>query len=152
MGRKEYQKVIYSDMSEGLEIKDKIVAQNILGSQEFIEWIRENILEKKRDRERPSLIKLQKYHSKEAIIEAIEKETGKSFDRIKNERGTIRQITMDLLYRLGGINGRRIGELLNIDYSTVSQGRKRLREKIQKDKKIRRILDRLENKLSMLKI
>ncbi len=86
-------------MVEGLEIKDKVVGQNILGSGEFIEWIRENILDQNRDKERPSLLKLQKYKAEEAIFKAVEKETGKSIDWIKKERGTTMQMTMDLLYR-----------------------------------------------------
>lgn len=151
-GRKEYQRLVYSNITNGLEMKDEIVEQNILGGESFIEWIRENVLEKETDRECPPLLKLQKYKAKEAIIEAVEKETGKSIDWIKKERGTIRQMTMDLLYRFGGLSGRKIGEMFKVDYSTVCQGRKRLREKIQKDKKVRRIVNRIETNLSIVKI
>ena len=42
------------------------------------------------------------------------------------ERGIIRQIAMDLLYRVGGLSGTAIGEMMGVDYSTVSLGRKRL--------------------------
>ena len=151
-GRREYKKLLITNMAEGLEIKDKIVGQNILGSEEFIEWIRENILDQKRDKERPSLLKLQKYKAKEAILKAVEKETGKSIDWIKKERGATRQMTMDLLYRLGGLRGRRIGELFGVDYSTVSHGRKRWRERAQKDKKMRGIINRIEVNLATIKI
>lgn len=50
------------------------------------------------------------------------------------ERGIIRQIAMDLLYRVGGLSGTEIGEMMGVVYSTVSQGRKRLREKLKSDK------------------
>ena len=77
-----------------------------------------------------SVQRLKRYTAKEAIIDALCKETNKSFDEIKKERGIIRQITMDLLYRAGGLSGTEIGEMMGVDYSTVSQGRKRLREKL----------------------
>ena len=41
---------------------------------------------------------------------------------------------MDLLYRVGGLSGTEIGEMMGVDYSTVSLGRKRLREKLKGDK------------------
>lgn len=56
---------------------------------------------------------------------------------------------MDLLYRIGGLTGVEIGKILGVDYSTVSQGRKRLREKLQKDKKLKELLNRVEEKLSI---
>ena len=46
----------------------------------------------------------------------------------EKERGIIRQIAMDLLYRISGRSGAEIGEIRGVDYSTVSVGRKRLRE------------------------
>lgn len=151
-GRKEYQKLICSNMADGLEIKDQVIGQSILGGEEFIEWIKINFFEKVRDRERPSLLKIQKYMAKEAIIEAVEKEVGESIDWIKKERGMLRQITMDLLYRVGGLTGRAVADIFGVDYSTVSIGRKRLREKVKKDKKTRNLVRRLEENLSMLKI
>ena len=42
----------------------------------------------------------------------------KSFDEIKKERGIIRQLAMDLFYRLGGLSGTEIGEMIGVDYST----------------------------------
>jgi len=151
-GRKEYQQLICSNMADGLEIKDSVIGQSILGGEEFIEWIKNNFFEKKRDRERPSLLKIQKYKAKEAIIEAVEKEFDESIDWIKKERGALRQITMDLLYRLGGLKNRAIADIFGVDYSTVSIGRKRLREKLKKDKSTRNLVQRLESNLSMLKM
>ncbi len=46
---------------------------------------------------------------------AIEKETGSSIATIKEERRIIRQIAMDLLYRLGGLKGREIGNMFDVD-------------------------------------
>jgi chromosomal replication initiation ATPase DnaA len=55
---------------------------------------------------------------------------------------------MDLLYRIGGLKGVDIGKLIGVDYSTVSQGRKQLRKKIEKDRKLKQLVDRIERKLS----
>ena len=59
---------------------------------------------------------------------------------------------MDLLYRLGGINGREIGEMFNISYSAVGQERKRLNKKIIKDRKLQEIKSHIETYLSTIKI
>ena len=60
----------------------------------------------------------------------------------------IRQIAMDLLYRFGGLTGTEIGEMMGVDYSTVSQGRKRLRETIKRDKGLLKIIERIEANMS----
>ena len=150
-GRKEYKKQIYSDITDGLELKDKILEGYVLGSEKFVEWLKKNILKNKHDRECPTLWKLQKYRAREDIIDAIEKETGKSVTSIREERGVARQIAMDLLFRLGGLKGREIGDMFDVDYSTVSVSRKRLRGRIQKEKDLKRLLFRIEVKLSKLK-
>jgi len=55
---------------------------------------------------------------------------------------------MDLLYRLGGLTGTEIGEMMGVDYSTVSQGRKRLREKRKRDKNLSALLGKTEADVS----
>ena len=40
------------------------------------------------------------------------KDLYQSFDEIKKERGIIRQIAMDLLYRDGGLSGTEMGEMM----------------------------------------
>jgi len=41
--------------SRGLEIRDKIIEQNVLGGEEFIEWIKDKFLKGEKDRECPPL-------------------------------------------------------------------------------------------------
>ncbi len=147
-GRLAYKKRIYDDISKKLEIRDKVIGQSIIGGEEFIRWVKEELLKRQKDRECPSLREIRRYRAKEKIIETIEKESGKGLEEIKREKGSIRQIVMDLLYRIGGLKGVDIGELIGVDYSTVSQGRKRLREKIEKDRKLKQLVDRIERRLS----
>ncbi len=52
---------------------------------------------------------------------------------------------MELLYRHGGMNNREIGEMLGVDYSTVSVGRKRLGDRMEQDRKLRRRVGGLED-------
>ena len=59
---------------------------------------------------------------------------------------------MDLLYRVGGLSGTEIGEMMGVDYSTVNLGRKRLREKLKGDKHLSQIIKRVETDLSIIKI
>jgi len=130
-----------------IDIKEKVIGGSILGSDTFINWVRDKFLPAK-SREIPAVQRLKKYTAKEEIIDAISKETNKSFDEIKKERGIIRQIAMDLLYRVGRLSGTEIGEMMGVDYSTVSQGRKRLREKLKRDKHLSQIIKRVEADLS----
>jgi len=148
-GRKAYEKRIFADLSDGIEINCKIIGQSILGNDRFIKWVKGTLVKRKRDRECPAHNELRRYRAKEEIIAAIEKELGKKVEQIKREKGSDRQMVMDLLYRAGGLTGVEIGEILGVDYSTVSQGRKRLREKIKQDRKLKLRIDRIERTLSI---
>ena len=146
--RKLYWADIMSDLSRPLIIKEEIVAQTILGGEKFVKRIKEDFFRNATDRECSQLRELTSYKAGEEIFSAIEKETGKCFEEIKAERGCIRQVAMYLLQRKGGLKGREIGELLGVDYSTVSVGQKRLRERLLKDGTIRQLVKRIEGRMS----
>ncbi|MBI4682839.1 MAG: transposase [Nitrospirae bacterium] len=146
-GRRAYRKRIIADISEPLEVKNKIIGQSLLGKGEFIGFIRSNFLNGQRDKELPSLTKIHKYHAQEKIIETIEKETGWDLNALKTDRGIMRQLAIDLLFRKGGLSGSEIGRMMGIDYSTVSQQRKRLRLKMQNNFNLNHILERLEKNI-----
>ncbi len=148
-GRHAYGSILGLDISVNMEIKDKIVGQSIIGREDFIEKVVDRYLKKDPNiREQPSLRELHGLRAKEEIIGAIKEETGKCLDEIKKSKGIERNVLMDFLYRVGGIKGTEIGRLLEVDYSTVSQGRKRLRDRLKKDKKLKQIVNRIERKLS----
>ena len=136
-----------------MDIKDKIVGQSILGREDFVEKILDRYLTRDPDtREQPSLRELNCMKAQNDVIRVVEEDTGKSLDEIKSAKGIMRNILMDLLYREGGLNNAEIGRLLNVDYSTVSQGRKTLRDRLKKDKKATEIVPSIEGKLSQIKI
>ena len=143
-----YWRAVCGDLSKQIDIKTKIVGQSILGSDRFVTWIKEKFSDKD-TREIPSIRKILSYKAKEEIIKAICDETGKGFDEIIKEKGTLRQIAMELLYRAGGLKGTQIGQIMGVDYSTVSQGRKRLKEKLKKDKSLSLLMKRIEDRLSI---
>ncbi|MBI4679666.1 MAG: hypothetical protein HY753_00245, partial [Nitrospirae bacterium] len=127
---------------------DKILSQSILGKREFIEWVKEKFIDKEKDvLEIPSAKEIQRYSSQDNILKVIEEETGKDLEGLKKEKGVFRQIVMDILYRIGGMKGREIGDMMGIGYTAVSQERKRLRERILRDKKLQTLINKIEKKL-----
>ncbi len=145
-GRKSYLKAIRSDLLNGLEIKKEW--QGLIGRNEFIDWVRKTFI-KGKDREIPATRQLKTRKAKEEILKAIEEETGEDRDAILYKKGILRQIAMEFLYRAGGLKGPEIGNMMGVDYSTVSQNRKRLREKLKRDNELEGLFRRIEARLSI---
>jgi hypothetical protein len=145
-GRNAYWRTILGDISERIEIEEKIVGQSILGSEDFIVRCKDAVHGS--SREVPSARKIKGYKAKERIFQSIEKECGVREEEIVQTRGPVRQIIMELLYRYGGMKGPEIGVLFGVDYSTVSQSRKRVREKMEQDGDVLRLFQRISERLS----
>ncbi|MDA8163697.1 MAG: transposase [Desulfobacteraceae bacterium] len=150
-GRAAYKKQIAEDLSKDLPIRENIVGQSILGDEGFVIDIKAKYLPEQNDRECPAIGIVHSHASKEAVIEAIEDVLQRNREEIFTTRGVERQIAMELLYRLGGLKNKTIGEMMRLDYSTVSQGRKRLRERQQKDKRLQDRIADIEARLSRTK-
>ena len=150
-GRESYWRQIENDLSLEMDIDKQIVGGYLLGSDGFIEKVKKRYLQRLK-REVPSIRRIQKYKSVDFIVEVICKELGIGFDELKNSRGKKRQILMEVLYRYSGLNGREIGELLGLDYSTVSVERKRLVDEMKKDIELEALFKRIEKSLSIIKI
>jgi len=148
--RKGYWVDICRNIAEGLQIKDKVVGQMVLGGEGFVRWVKGKIDKGLNKREIPSVGKIISYRSAEDILEVISGETGKACEEIIGNKGILRQLAMELLYKYGGLKGVQIGELMGVDYSTVSQGRKRLRQKLEGDKELEALIRRIEIKLSTI--
>ena len=143
-GKKKYLDQIKSDLPDDLTIKEQIVGQSILGSESFVTLVKEKYINNGKDRERPGVKKINRYLSMDAVLAVVENETGIS--RVLHSTGTTRQVVMAALYNFAGLNNREIGDIMGVDYSTVSQGRKRLRERAEKDKNIRLLIERINQK------
>lgn len=150
--RRAYKKRIYAEMMDESRIKESIIGQGILGGEAFIAWVKDSYIEKAKDRERPGVGEIHRHRTKEEVIKAIHKETRKDIATLKAEKGDLRRIVMELLYRRGGLKGPEIGRIFGVDYGTISQERKRLREKMEKDRKLRALFERIERVLSTSEI
>jgi len=146
--RREYKESLFSEIGQGTEIKGRIIGQSILGGEAFVAWVKEKFIGGAKDRERPSVKEIHRYRSRTDILQAIQRETGKDIEAIRAEKGELRQIVMDLLYEAGGLKGPEIGRIFGLDYGSVSQERKRLREKIRKDPTLQSLMSRIEGRLS----
>lgn len=151
-GRRKYLAQLEEDLTKGLPIKSQVIGQSILGNPAFISWVKETFLENAKKREQPAAGKVRSYLARDRIIEQIVLATGLSTDKILHGKGEIRQLAMDLLYRFGGMKNPEIGELMGIDYSTVSQGRRRLSEKREKNSKLAALQLKVEEDLARIKI
>jgi putative transposase len=149
--RKSYRKALIEEMVQGKDIHDQIIGQTILGGEEFISWIKETFLSEEKDREAPAHRAIRRHRSQEEIVDIVVRKTGKTLEKIKKEKGPLRQIVMDLLHRQGGMTNPEIGRLFGVDYSSVSQERKRLRQRMEKDGKISSQHRDIEHEMSRLK-
>jgi putative transposase len=150
--RREYQASLLSEIGQGTEIKGRIIGQSILGGEAFVAWVREKFIGGAKNRECPSAKEIHQYRSQRDILQAIQRETGRDIETIRTEKGELRQIGMDLLYRVGRLKGPEIGRIFGLDYASVSQERRRLREKLRKDPSLQSLLSRIEGRLSTSEI
>ncbi|MBW1716378.1 MAG: transposase [Deltaproteobacteria bacterium] len=152
-GRMNYWKQMRRDIRDGLEVKDKIVGQSVLGTDEFVKWVKNTCASKAENRrEIPCLREVLRYRSKDEILKVISDETDKSDEEILREKGPLRQMAMELLFRYGGLKGVEIAQMMGLDYSTVSRDRKRLRDNVHKDATLKKLMARVVGKLSKVKI
>ena len=151
-GRKAYKAQLLRDLTEGMALHENIVGQSLLGSDTFVDWARENFLDKKRDRERPSVGEINRHVAKDEILRIIAESLGTPASAILKSKGQKRQIAMEILYRFGGFSNKAIGEMMDLDYSSISQGRKRLLEKRRGDSRLDKVLRCIELQLSRIKI
>jgi putative transposase len=127
------------------------------GTQDFVDGVRQK-LPRKRPREVPSLNQLQPHISVDRIIAEVAKaghtKAGDLRDR-KTKIKDLRQMAMELCCRYSNCKQKEIGAIFGVDYSTVSQSRRRLKTKIKSHRKLnkqfRQILEQIEN-LSISKI
>ena len=152
-GRKNYWQTLQSDIGSEIEMKKHIVGGCLLGDENFVKKIKEKYLSKKH-KEIPSIRKIYNYCLTEDVIKIVCQEIGEDIESIKKGKGSNRQILMEMLYSYAGLKGSEIGKLLDLDYSTVSVGRKRLRNKIAKenDGELTNLVRRIGNKMSIIKI
>jgi len=151
-GRKNYKKRMLQDLTEGVTLHEAVVGQSILGRENFVLQIKQKFLQGGQDRERPSMKIIHRHTVKVEIFKVLEDRLSRPMKDIIASRGRDRQIAMDVLYRCCGFTNKEIGEMMGLDYSTVSVGRKRLTEKRKKDKMLNKLMDEIEQRVAKIKI
>lgn len=149
--RRSYRKALLSEMAQGKRIHDQVIGQTVLGGEKFIGWLKETFLSEKKDREAPAHQAIRHHRSQEEIVGVIVHKTRKTLEEIKNEKGPLRQILMELLHSQGGMTNPEIGRLFGVDYSSVSQERKRLRQRLEQDKGVASLHRDIEGEMTRLK-
>jgi hypothetical protein len=86
----------------------------------------------------------------ERIVRVVSKETELKKEGLlrRGSKRFIRGLLMELFYRFGGLNHREIGELMGVDYSAVSIGRKRFQDLVKQDRAVAKQLERVQGRLS----
>ena len=115
----------------------------MLGSADFITFIKENYLSaKKPDKELPALKELVKKPSIQDIFEEVELVFTK-------DKVMARNVKMYLCQRYTGKKLMEIGSHFGIGESGVSQACRRVAQKIEKDKKLKKKILGLEKQINM---
>ena len=112
-------------------------------SSDFIAHIKDNFISaKKPDKELPALKELVKKASMQDIFEAVE-------SVFPQDKALARNVKMYLCQKYTGKKLKEIGLQFGIGESGVSQSCRRVTQKIEKDKKLKKKIDRLEKQMNM---
>ena len=153
-GRRAYRAFIIDGLKRGIENPFKKVQNRIiLGDANFARKAK-RFLKRGSVREQPSYRDLVvSTLEPEVVVGILQRECGISEEslKVRNSNGVIRGIAAELLYKYCEITQAQIGHLLGaIDYMSVSQLRRRLKEKMQQDVEIRKRYAEVEAKLKRL--
>jgi hypothetical protein len=140
-------------MMEGLKSTlanpfDEVKGQIVLGSDGFVERIRSYFHRGSKVRELPALRSLKKVLTIEEVLTEVA-----NYFHVERERliskGSMqfRQIAMEMAYRHTGCNQEKIGKVFGVDYSTVSQNRRRLGIRLKEDCNLLASFNRVSEKL-----
>jgi putative transposase len=137
-GRGRYSRRIKEDIGEEMDVKEKIIGGSILGNDDFVSRVKEDLLEGGPDHEFSGARRIKGFKVRERILDTLLKETKRTEEELVTGKGDQRRIAMELLYRLGGLNGVEIGKMFKVSYNAVSQERKRLSKKMEVDSNLKK--------------
>jgi len=151
-GRQSYHQFIRWGVEQELENPLDIGKGNgIVGEDDFIQWIKDKYLSNEASkREQPALRELRRELKPEELIEHFANLVGKGKEDIcrRGKKSLERAMLMELLYRLCQIAQPEIGRLIGgIDYSAVSQARKRLQIRLNQEPGLKKKFDKLINQM-----
>ncbi len=154
----EYKKFMIEGMGENIPSPlEKGKGTGIIGKADFVQGIKD-VLGKDRHgkpshRELPALRDLDKSITPDELIDRYAQLVKMSREELttRGKQSTKRAILMEMLYRFCNITQPEIGRLLGgIDYSAVSQARKRLHKKIQDDPECENKWSQIQSELGQM--
>ena len=123
-----------------------MVGSTILGSADFVKEIKKRFIEgKKANRDLPALKALCSRPAIEDIKKAVEAE-------FIHQPAVVKNVSLYLCHRHTGGKLKQIGRHFNVGESAVSQASRRIRMKINQDKKFKKQIKRIENKLFLSRV
>jgi putative transposase len=156
MGRIRYRDFVLRGLSEKLENPIKEAKANaILGSDSFVDWIKEKFLDGKewKDRDYPHLKTLKKSIPVEKIAQAVAKEYNVKPEEILKARSKCRearQVLIELSYQLNFRKKslQKLGEELGgIGGDSVAHAHERIQNKMKEEKKLSRGVEQICKKI-----
>ena len=122
---------------------NEVVSSTLLGSADFIAYIKEKFLSaKKPDKELPALMELVKKTSMQDIFDGVELV-------LTEDKNLKRNVKMYLCQRFTGNKLKEIGLHFGIGESGVSQACRRVAHKIETDMKLKKKIERLEKQINL---
>jgi len=122
---------------------DEVVSSTLLGSPDFIAFIKDKFLSgKKLDLELPALKELVPKTSIQDIFDEVE-------SVFKSEKALARNVKMYLCQKYTGERLRAIGIHFDIEASGVSQACRRVAKKMETDKKLKRKINKIEKTINL---
>ena len=125
---------------------DSVVGSTLLGSPGFIDFVKDKFLSgKKPDKEIPALKKLAAKVSIQEVSQETESVLG-------DEPVLCRSVQMFLCRRMTGEKLKDIGSYFNVGESGVSQAGRRVHDKMETDRKLRKKIKKIEKRLLLLRM
>ena len=145
VGQKRYRRFVKALVNEGYKSPfDEVFASTMLGSIDFINYIKESFLnDKKSDRELPALNKI----SDKPGINEIIKETDEVFT---HDKALSKKVAIYLCHKYSGKRLKAIGSHFGMSESGVTLASRRLSTVIEKDKKLKKLVSKIKTKLKLL--
>jgi putative transposase len=129
---------------------EKIKAQAVLGEDHFVERVKRKIIKRGSKREQPAVRRLEA-RKPTAVLREVAGYFRLAEEQLIGKRTPYRDeraVAMELIYRHGGVSQAEIGKVLGqLDYTSVSRERARLRQKVEQKRNLRKALRDIETKL-----
>lgn len=149
-GRKEYGNFVEAGIIDQRDNPLNMAkGSGIVGSVDFINWVKRRFMKEERPvREQPAMRELKKEFIPDELIKRFSAITKAQNLLQRGKQSTERSMLMELLYRLCRITQPEIGKLVGgIDYSAVSQARKRFQQKLLEDQQLNEKFNSIQKKL-----